>query len=85
MYMLAVNGFDCRDCYIYAQPNYGWIHFAVYKNYEPFDYKTTSWFDLADKRLISDSAMNSLNKWGHVRQEDLMFVWLDKDWRFAKN
>jgi SAM-dependent methyltransferase len=85
MYMLAVNGFDCRDCYIYAQPNYGWIHFCVYKSYEPMDYGSTTWFDLADKRLISDSAMDSLNKYGHVRQEDLMFVWLDKDWRFAKN
>jgi SAM-dependent methyltransferase len=85
MYMLAVNGFDCRDCYIYSAPNYGWIHFAVYKSYEPFDHATTSWFDLAEKNLISDSAMNSLNKYGHVRQEDLMFTWLDKDWRFAKN
>jgi SAM-dependent methyltransferase len=85
MYMLAVNGFDCRDCYIYMAPNYGWIHFAVYKSFEPFDPATTSWFDLADKNLISDSAMTSLNKYGHVRQEDLMFVWLDKDWRFAKN
>ena len=85
MYMLAVNGFDCRDCYIYAAPNYGWIHFCVYKSYEPFDHVGTSWFDLADKHLISDSAIESLNKWGHVRQEDLMFTWLDKDWRFAKN
>lgn len=85
MYMLAVNGFDCRDCYVYMAPNYGWVHFCVYKSYDPFDPATTSWFDLAEKRLISDSAMDSLNKWGHVRQEDLMFTWLDKDWRFAKN
>jgi hypothetical protein len=85
MYMLAVNGFDCRDCYVYTAPNYGWIHFAVYKSYESFDPATTSWFDLADKGLISDSAMTSLNSYGHVRQEDLMFTWLDKDWRFAKN
>jgi len=85
IYMLAVNGFDCRDCYIYMAPNYGWIHFCVYKNYEPFDSENTTWFDLAEKGLISNSAMDSLNKWGHVRQEDLIFTWLDKDWRFAKN
>jgi SAM-dependent methyltransferase len=85
MYMLAVNGFDCRDCYIYMAPNYGWIHFAVYKSHEPFDPATTSWFDLADKGLILDSAVESLNKYGHVRQEELIFTWLDKDWRFAKN
>ena len=85
MYMLAVNGFDCRDCYIYMAPNYGWMHFAVYKSSGAMDPATTSWFDLADRNLISDSAMQSLNKWGHVRQEDLMFTWLDKDWRFARN
>ena len=83
--MLAINGFDCRDCYIYMAPNYGWVHFCVYKNYTPLDPATTTWFDLADKRLLSDSAMESLNKWGHISQEDLMFTWLDKDWRFAKN
>lgn len=85
MYMLAVNGFDCRDCYTYMAPNYGWVHFAVYKNHGPMNPATTTWFDLADKNLISNSAMESLNKYGHVRQEDLMFTWLDKDWRFAKN
>jgi SAM-dependent methyltransferase len=84
-YMLAVNGFDCRDCYIYMAPNYGWIHFAVYKSRVPFDHETTSLFDVADAGLLSDSAMSSLNKYGHLRQEELMFTWLDKDWRFAKN
>jgi hypothetical protein len=85
MYMLAVNGFDCRDCYIYMAPNYGWIHIAVYKSMEALDPVHTSWFDLADLNLVSDSAMASLNKYGHVRQEELMFTWLDKDWRFARN
>lgn len=85
MYMLAVNGFDCRDCYVYMAPNYGWIHFAVYKNFEPFDPATTTLFDLADKNLFNDTAMHSLNTYGNIRQEDLLFTWLDKDWRFAKN
>ena len=85
MYMLAVNGFDCRDCYIYMSPNYEWIHFAVYKSYDPFDHATTTLFDLADKHLLSDSAVDSLTKHGHLRQEELSFVWLDKNWRLAKN
>jgi SAM-dependent methyltransferase len=85
MYMLAVNGFDCRDCYIYMAPNYGWIHMAVYKSMEPMNPASTTWFDLADLNLINDSVKNSLNKYGHVRQEELIFTWLDKDWRFAKN
>ena len=85
MYMLAVNGFDCRDCYIYMAPNYGWVHLAVYKTMDPMDPAKTSWFDLADKNLVNDSVKNSLNKYGHVRQEELIFTWLDKDWRFARN
>jgi hypothetical protein len=85
MYMLAVNGFDCRDCYVYMAANYGWIHMAVYKTMDPMDPANTTWFDLADKNLVNDSVKTSLNKWGYVRQEDLMFTWLDKDWRFAKN
>jgi hypothetical protein len=85
MYMLAVNGFDCRDCYVYMAPNYGWVHMVVYKSYAPMDPAATTWFDLADKNLISDGAMASLNKYGHVRQEELMFTWLDKDWRWARN
>jgi SAM-dependent methyltransferase len=85
MYMLAVNGFDCRDCYVYTAANYGWIHLAVYKSMAPMDPASTTWFDLADKNLVNDSVMASLNKYGHVRQEELIFTWLDKDWRFAKN
>jgi len=85
MYMLAVNGFDCRDCYVWMDTNNAWMHFAVYKSADPLEPASTSWFDLADLNLINDSAITSLNNYGYVRQEDLMFTWLDKDWRFAKN
>lgn len=85
MYMLAVNGFDCRDCYIWVDTNNPWMHFAVYKSMDPLDPKTTTWHDLIDLRLVNDSVMNCINKYGHVRQEELIFTWLDKDWRFAKN
>ena len=86
MYMLAVNGFDCRDSYFDMKENDPWISLAVYKSpHKPMDPASTTWFDLADKNLVNDSVMNSLNKYGHVRQEELLFTWLDKDWRFAKN
>jgi SAM-dependent methyltransferase len=85
MYMLAVSGFDCRDCYIFMEQNNPWLHFAVYKNSEPFDIGTTTWHDLVDRQVVNDSVADSLNKFGHVRQEDLIFNWLDRDWRFAKN
>lgn len=80
MYMLAVNGFDCKDAYFYKNMNDPWLHAAVYKSsVAPMDPKTTSWHDLADKGLINDSAMASLNQHNYVRQEDLVTTWLDKD------
>lgn len=85
MYMLAVSGFDCRDCYIYTDQTSPWMNFAVYKNSEPSDPATTTWHDLVDQRVVNDSVANSLNKFGYVRQEDLIVNWLDRDWRFAKN
>ena len=85
MYMLAVNGFDCRDCYIQMESNNPWLYFAVYKDRSPLDPATTSWHDLADKNLVNDSVKTSLNLYGYVRQEDLIFTWLDRDWHFAKN
>jgi hypothetical protein len=85
MYMLAVNGFDCRDCYVWTDTNNNWLYFAVYKSFAPLDPAATSWHDLADLKLINDSAMESLNKYGYIRQEELLFSWLDKDLRFAKN
>jgi SAM-dependent methyltransferase len=85
MYMLAVNGFDCRDCYVYSEPNYDWMHIAVYKSYSPMDPGSTTWFDLADKGLVNDSVVQSLNNYGYVKQEELIFTWLDKNWRFVRN
>jgi hypothetical protein len=85
MYMLAVSGFDCRDCYVWMDPNNKWMYFAVYKSMDALDPKKTSWFDLADLNLVNDSVKLSLNNFGYVRQEDLLFTWLDRDWRFARN
>ena len=80
MYMLAVNGFDCKDAYFYRNPNDPWLYAAVYKSdIKPMDPKTTSWHDLADLNLISNSANESLTRYGYVKQEDLITVWLDKD------
>ena len=86
IYMLAVNGFDCRDSYMYKAPNDPWIHLAVYKtDVEPMDPATTRWYDLADKGLLHDSLMASINKHGHLRQEDIILPWLDRDWYLVKD
>lgn len=84
VYMLAVNGFDCRDAYFYKNVQTDWIYLAVYKAEGPMDPSTTSWFDLADKNLLHPSVVNSLNRYGHVRQEDIVYPWLDKDFYRAK-
>lgn len=80
IYMLAVNGFDTRDAYMLKQFNDPWINIAVYKSdIKPMDPATTSWFDLAETGLLHPSVINSLNKFGHVRQEELIYPWLDKE------
>jgi SAM-dependent methyltransferase len=80
IYMLAVNGFDCRDAYLMKRFNDPWIQMAVYKSdVEPMDPKTTTWFDLADKNLLHPSIVNSINKNGFLKQEEIIMPWLDKE------
>ena len=85
MYMLALNGFDCNDAYFMKEENDPWIHAAVYKSdIAPMDPKTTSWYNLAELNLLNESVVESLNKYGHVKQEELVTAWLDKDFNYPK-
>lgn len=80
IYMLAVNGFDCRDAYLYKSFNSEWITMAVYKSdIGPMDPKTTSWLDLVATGLLNPSVEASVNKYGYLRQEDIIYPWLDKE------
>jgi trans-aconitate methyltransferase len=85
MYMLATSGFDCRDCFFQMEENVDWLNIAVYKTMEPLDPATTTWYHLAELGLVNDSVIQSLNRYGHVRQEELLFNWLDRNFYFAKN
>jgi len=81
MYMLAVNGFDCKDAYFYKDINNMWLHAAVYKSdIPPMDPQTTTWHDLIDLGLVNDSVKNSVLKHGYVEQDDLLTSWLDRDY-----
>lgn len=81
MYMLAVNGFDCSDGQMMKQPNDPWLHCIAYKSdVEPMDPVTTSWYHLAERGLLPDSAVESIKKWGYLRQEELVTTWLDKQY-----
>jgi len=80
IYMLAVNGFDCRDAYLLKQFNDPWIHIAVYKSdIAPMDPAATSLFDLLDTGLLHPTVVNSINKHGYLKQEDILYPWLDKE------
>lgn len=86
MYMLAVNGFDCKDAYFYKNVNDPWIYAAVYKSSVlPMDPRTTTWAQLADLDLVNDSVKESINRYNYVRQEDILVTWLDRDfYRFTE-
>lgn len=80
IYMLAVNGFDCNDAYLYKRFNDTWLQMAVYKsNIDPMDPEKTSLLDLADKGLLNPSVVESINRYGHIRQEEILYPWLDKE------
>lgn len=83
IYMLAVNGFDCRDAYLLKKFQDPWIQMAVYKtDIAPMDPATTTWFDLADKNLLHPSIVDSVNTNGFVKQEEIVMPWLDKELYF---
>ena len=85
IYMLAVNGFDCRDAYFYKGLNDPWLHAVVYKSMDPLDPTTTKLYDLCDKELLHPSAVNSIQKHGYLRQEDLLYPWIDKDLHYVRD
>jgi trans-aconitate methyltransferase len=81
MYMLAVNGFDCRDAYFHKKENDMWLYTATYKSdIEPMNPQTTTWHDLIDLGLVNDSVADCINTYGYVKQEELITAWLDKDY-----
>lgn len=84
IYMLALNGFDCRDAYLLKQFQDPWIQMAVYKSdIAPMDPNTTSWFDLAERGLLHPSIVDSLNSNGFIKQEEICMPWLNKELYFV--
>lgn len=83
IYMLAVNGFDCRDAYLLKRFQDPWINVAVYKSdIPPMDPATTSWFELIDKNLLHPTIVDSLNTNSFLKQEEICMPWLDKELYF---
>lgn len=79
IHMLAVTGWDCRTGFFLKKPNDPWLHAIVYNsNQPPSDPRTTTWYHLVEKGLLPASAEESVNKYGYLRQHDLVLPWLDK-------
>lgn len=85
MYTLAISGFDTRDAFFYRDIDSPWLYAAVYASeHGPIGYNA-SWHELAERWLVNDSIIDSINKYGHARLEDVVVRWLDKDYYQINN
>ncbi len=79
IYMLSVNGFDCRSGFFQQDLNTNWIKAVVYKgDIAPMNPRETSWVDLVDTGLLPNSVVDSINRRGYVNQQEVTLTWLDK-------
>jgi len=80
IYMLAVNGWDCRSGFFKKTPGDPWLYAIVYKSdVEPMDPKETNIYKLVEQtELLPQCAVDSIHKYGKLRQRDLVLPWLDK-------
>jgi SAM-dependent methyltransferase len=81
IHMLSIAGWDCRGGFFKKNLNDPWLHAVVYKSlYEPMDPQTTSWHDLVDAQLVNDSVKQCIERYGYVKQADILTTWLNKDY-----
>ena len=79
IHVLAVTGWDCAAGFFYKDPTDPWLHAAVYNgSHEPLDPRTTRWYDLMEQDRLPESAAQSVERHGYLRQRDLVLPWLDK-------
>lgn len=79
IHMLSVSGWDCSAGYYYKHVSDPWITVIAYRGtYDPLDPRTTTWYDLAEKNVLPESAIKSIMANGYLRQQDLVLPWLDQ-------
>jgi hypothetical protein len=76
IYLLALNGFDCKDAYFKKQPYEDTIEVITYKIQEPVDY-TTSWYELDELELLSENMSDIINRIGYLTDNGLVTTWAD--------
>lgn len=87
IHVLAMSGFDCANGFFLKQPDDAWLHAIVYNSNTPAqDPRSTRWYNLVDLGLLPESACVGIQKYGYLRQRDLVLPWLDKSLHgFAKH
>lgn len=78
MRMLAIAGWDCRAGFWRKTADDAWIHAAVYKSSKDPMNPRVSWYELAESGMLPDSAQAGINRYGYLRQQDLLLPWIDK-------
>lgn len=79
IHALAVSGFDCSGGYFLKSPDSPWLHAVVYRAETPvLDPRATRWYHLVEQGLLPESAVSSINRYGYLRQRDLVLPWLNK-------
>lgn len=80
LYMLAVNGWDCKSGFFKKHIGDPWMYAIVYRsNTEPMNPALTNLYNLAEETdLLPESAVKSIHKYGMLRQRDLFLPWIDK-------
>ena len=79
IHVLAVSGFDCAGGFFRKNTTDPWLHAVVYRSeIGAQDPATTSWYHLAEQGLLPESAADSINRHGYLRQRDLVLPWLDR-------
>jgi len=81
LYMLAVNGWDCKGGFFKKAIDDPWIYVVVYRSdIKPMNPQTTNLYNLIeDTELLPDVAVKSIEKYGMIRQKDLVLPWLDSN------
>lgn len=80
IYMLAVNGWDCASGFFKKEITDPWIYAIVYKSdTSPMNPADTNLYNLIeDTNLLPKSIVQSITKYGMLRQKDLFLPWLDR-------
>lgn len=79
MHVLAVSGFDTGAGFWFKDVADPWIHAVVYRGDQGvLDPRSTSWYNLAERGVLPESATACIKKFGYLKQSELCLPWLDR-------